>query len=83
MNYDIVKPTKGRVTLDLSWKEAEILARAVGMVNYGNLKDKCPSLLDFITDMMEQVGRNTHEEARRYVAKVIGSQVYINDVESW
>lgn len=72
MSINITPPTEGRVTLELSWDDAEVLSRLVGLVTGGNLKEFSLTLYEFVQQMNEHVGRNTQNEARKFVAKTAG-----------
>lgn len=82
MSIEIVEPQEGKVTLTLSWKDAEILTRIVGLTNTGNIEEHSPVLLEFVTSMVEHVGRSTSVEVNRYLTETRGKQVYIIDLES-
>lgn len=78
--FDITAPAEGGVMLSLSWDDAEILTRLVGMTNSGNLIHHSPALADFVENMVEHVGRNDVGEARRYKAETkLNGQTYITD----
>lgn len=66
--FVIVPPEEGGVTLELSFDDAEILARVLGMTNTGNISRMSPALFDFVQHMTEVVGRNNLTEARKYHA---------------
>jgi hypothetical protein len=86
-DFDINAPTQGKVTLELDWDEAEILARIVGMTNSGNLDTVSPVLAEFVASMVEHVGRNIRSDARKYYAytenSVVGAQVYVDMASNW
>jgi hypothetical protein len=67
MNYEITPPSPGEVTLHLTFDEAEIVARAVGLITRGSLTSHSPNLVDFVEDMVEIVGRSNSKEARKYL----------------
>jgi hypothetical protein len=75
--FTVTAPTDGGVTLNLDAKDAEILIRALGMVNVGNLRTFSPTLLAFVDDGVAAFGRTLRSEARAYGAEVIRGQVYI------
>lgn len=81
MTVEITQPIEGRVVLDLSWDEACVAARAIGLVNSGNLKDNAPTLYEFVLSMVEVIGRNSASEAKEYVASIHGGQVYVDAVD--
>lgn len=79
MSIDIKPRQEGSVTLELSWEEAEVLTRAVGMVNFGDLSRLAPVLSNDMEALLQVFGRNTVSEANRFVARVVGGQVYVSD----
>jgi hypothetical protein len=84
MNFDIKSPVEGKVTLDLTWDEAEVLTRVLGLTNSGNLRKHAPGLHEFVQSMVVHVGRGVSGEASKYVAEVGGGQVYVkNKDEEW
>lgn len=82
MSIHIEAPTQGGVTLKLSYHDAEILLRAVGLVNTGSLLQAAPQLLETVDTLLEEFGRNTNLEASRYVAEIINNQIYITDLQA-
>lgn len=38
MSIEITKPTEGRVTLDMTYEDARVVARILGSVNYGDMR---------------------------------------------
>jgi hypothetical protein len=81
MKYAIVPPEGGTVTLTLDWDDAEILVRALGMVNTGSLRHVSPNLDEFMTSALGIFGRNFDSEANRYIAESHNRQVYIEKVK--
>lgn len=79
-NAEFVLPTEGKAVLNLDWKDAEILARIIGMVNTGNLSQYSAVLYDFVSKMNTEVGRNDIDRADAFIAVVRGSQVYVENV---
>lgn len=79
--FEVNPPTNGMVTLQLSWTDAEILTRLVGMANTGNLDKHSPALVEFVTEMVGHVGRNNFSEADHYIARAVNGQVYIEPIE--
>lgn len=73
----ITPPAEGKVVLELDWKDAEILARIVGLTNSGNLDEQSPALATFVETMTEHVGRNNHREAKNYFAHIHAGQAYV------
>ncbi len=79
MDYTIIAPQKGKVTLILDWQEAEIVTRLIGMANHGNLGAHSPNLVAMLTGLLESFGRNLASESNRYTANIQGGQVYLFD----
>jgi hypothetical protein len=77
---NITQPTEGHVVLDLDWKDAVILSRALGRVNSGDLLALSPLLHDFVLDMVEEVGRDIPSEATMYATEVRASQIYMTEI---
>lgn len=82
MDYEIVTPQEGKVTLELTWAEAEIVARAVGLINRGNLREHSEDLCVWVEAMVESIGRNTNSEANRYTIHVSSNQAYLHDFDA-
>ena len=82
MHYEIVSPQEGKVTLNLTWAEAEIVARAVGLINSGNLRTHSPDLSDWVDAMTAVIGRNVTNEANRYLVKMSQQQAYLTDFDA-
>jgi hypothetical protein len=78
--FEITKPVAGRVTLDLDMNDAEILMRAVGLVNAGNLSTVSPVLYEWVEEMVKVFGRNLNTEAKNYMAHSFSGQTYIEEV---
>lgn len=78
-NLNVQPPCEGTVTLELSWTDAEVLTRAVGMTNAGSLREHAPDLLAVIEDLVETFGRNLDGERNRFEAHIRTNQVYIYD----
>lgn len=82
MTVEVTQPTEGRVVLDLSWDEAVIAARAIGMMNSGNMKENgAHTLEEFVRRMVAIVGRNSTSEAQEYIACILNGQVFVDPVE--
>ena len=81
MIYKIEPPTEGKVTLELSWDDAEILLRVLGWANSGNLREFSPNLARLCEEMHAVFGRNTAPEANKYLSSVIRGQIYIEQLE--
>lgn len=82
MIFDITPPTSGVVTLELSWDEAEIVTRALGLINAGNMRENAPNLCQFVESMVELVGRSNSSEARKFlVTSGRFNQMYIHELE--
>lgn len=77
MIYKIEPPTEGKVTVQLSWDDSEILLRALGWANSGNLGEFSPNLFRLFKELHSVFGRNTTQEANKYVSEVVGGQIYI------
>lgn len=80
-SFEFVEPVEGKVTLTLSMKDAEILTRALGKTNTGNLSQYSPVLLDFVERMVKHFGRDLEGEAANYRALTFNGQVYIEEVK--
>lgn len=78
---EIQEPSEGKVTLELTWDEAEILLRAVGMTNLGNLESVSPDLASAVDSMVDLFGRNNTNECRRYLSEIRNGQVYVIDLQ--
>jgi hypothetical protein len=76
---EVTPPANGRVVLDLSWDDAEILLRALGMTNTGSMESVSPNLVSVVGELVKEFGRNNDIEARKYRATVLKSQVYIEE----
>lgn len=77
--FTVTEPTEGRVTLELNWQDAEILTRIVGITNSGSLREHSPILHEFVTSMVERIGRGY--ESKGHEVRVSGGQVYVYSVE--
>lgn len=82
MPYEIIAPTEGKVFLELSWDDAEVLLRALDCTNSGNLQRVSPNLFKLCKEMNLAFGRNTTQEANKYVSEVAGGQIFI-DTKDW
>ena len=82
----VEKPTPGSVTIELPYDEAEVLCRAVGMVNTGNLRTHAPNLFEAVEKLVTEFGRNIDSEARRYMITSRAGQLFVlfvDDGEEW
>lgn len=81
--FIIVPPAEGGVTLELSFDDAEMLTRVLGLTNTGNMSRMSPALFDFVQRMIEVVGRNDESEARKYHAFVGNhQQIHVEELPS-
>lgn len=78
MNLHIEKPSEGSVTIVMGYDDAEVLCRAVGMVNEGSLRTASPTLHSIMQTLLEEFSRNT-SEARKYIGSVVAGQVYVDE----
>lgn len=76
--FTVTEPNEGRVTLELNWQDAEILTRIVGLTNSASLNEHSPALHNFVTSMVERIGRA--HESRNYEARISIGQVYVDRV---
>lgn len=74
-NHIIEEPSKGSVTLELSWDDAVVLTRIVGLTNSGDLTAAAPDLHEFVTEMTEIIGRPSPSDMPRF--HVSGAQIRI------
>ena len=72
MSIQVIKPQAGKVKFDLPYDEAEILLRAVGMINYGSMRNEAPSLPAVGDALVTEFGRNLDKEARKYFLEQSG-----------
>lgn len=80
MIYKIEPPTEGKVTLELSWDDAEVLLRVLGWANSGSLMHVSPNLARLCDEMHTVLGRNTANEANKYLSSVIRGQIHIEQL---
>lgn len=79
MSVEITKPTKGGVKIELSYEDAEVLLRLVGLSNYGNLVEHSPDLNKVMDALLEEYGG---VDEGRYGARLSGNQAFIYDREN-
>lgn len=75
---EIQTPTEGKVNLDLSWREAEILTRILGVVNSGSLHMLAPRLWNASQDLFRVFGGN-NDEGNNYSISIRHGQVYVEE----
>lgn len=78
--YTIVAPTEASVTLNLSWEDAKVLTRIVGLTNSGCLMEASPVLHRFFDKMVAHIGSNVPAESRDYEADISGGQIFLKRV---
>lgn len=81
MSIEVTRPTEGGVTITLPFNEAEVLLRAVGMVNAGNLREHAPTLMDVVNELLVEFG-SSNKPGVRYGARLANGQAYIYDNEN-
>jgi hypothetical protein len=81
-NYTVYAPAEGKLVLELSWDDAEILTRLIGLTNSGSLQQHSKPLHNLVGRMVELVGRNAPKQARRYRATISSGQVWVYDEQN-
>lgn len=81
MSIEITKPTAGRVTLDMSYEDARVVAAIIGSVNFGDFKKHAPELSAELEASgfwkeFPLLGSDVSPVQR-------GTQIYLEEATSW
>ena len=79
MIINITPPSDGEVSFTLSYEDAEILLRLIGLTNSDNLDAHAPEIANLVAALVSEYGR---ENEGRYGARISNDQVYIWDNEN-